>query len=203
MSSVKTRPIIHINGFPGTGKLTIARLLQSKLGGNKHCRMIHNHLLINPADAVLRRTEPGYRHLRKSIRSAVFTTLISNEATHDIVYIFTDFQSSDLMGSATCAEYLEMSEARGCALISVILSCEEEVNAVRLRSAERLAHGKIVDEELLRGFRADLTVHRFDFASGNGTELELDVTHLTAEEAAQAVYEHVLRLYPEMKQGPT
>ncbi|EQL01603.1 hypothetical protein G6O67_006620 [Ophiocordyceps sinensis] len=65
----KPLPLIHLNGFPGTGKLTIARALQELL----RYRLVHNHLLINPADAVLRRTEPGYQDLRRGIRGAVFS----------------------------------------------------------------------------------------------------------------------------------
>jgi len=38
--------VILINGFPGVGKLTIARALQKKIGAN--ARLIDNNLLIDP-----------------------------------------------------------------------------------------------------------------------------------------------------------
>lgn len=65
-------PIIHINGFPGTGKLTVAQYLVADVTP-VNLKLIHNHLLINPADAVLHRNQPGYQALRQAIRGAIFT----------------------------------------------------------------------------------------------------------------------------------
>ncbi|KXH60192.1 hypothetical protein CSAL01_13013 [Colletotrichum salicis] len=195
--SPKPQPMIHINGYPGTGKLTIARALEQKLAPG--ARLIHNHLLINPADAVLRRTEPGYQDLRKAIRGTVFAALAGSPSTCDSVYIFTDFQSSDAVGSATCAEYLEAARARGCVLVSVVLACDEGVNLERLVSAERRAHCKIVDPELLMSFRAGSMIHRFA-ASDSVVVLDVDVSRKTPEEAAEEILDHVLRT---QKQAPT
>ncbi|KAK1635158.1 hypothetical protein BDP81DRAFT_351658 [Colletotrichum phormii] len=195
--SQNPQPLIHINGYPGTGKLTIARALEQKLAPG--ARLIHNHLLINPADAVLHRTEPGYQDLRKAIRGTVFAALAEHPSTRDSVYIFTDFQSSDAVGSATCAEYLEAARARGCLLVSVVLTCDEGVNLERLVSAERRAHCKIVDPELLRSFRAESTIHRFE-ASDSVVALDVDVSRKTPEQAAEEILDHVLRM---QKQTPT
>lgn len=189
------KPLIHINGFPGTGKLTIARILQQLLGPQG--RLVHNHLLINPADAVLHRTEPGYQDLRRAIRAAVFTSLADSPSTHDHVYIFTDFQSSDPVGSATCAEFLDAARARGGALVPVLLECDEAVNLERLGTKEREVHGKIVNPELLRYFRRGVTIHRFADAQTT-TTLELDVSALTAEQAAQKIFDHVVQICPDV-----
>ena len=40
--------IIHINGFPGVGKLTIAKILAEKLGA----RLLDNHSIYNVALAL-------------------------------------------------------------------------------------------------------------------------------------------------------
>lgn len=189
----KPKPLIHINGFPGTGKLTIARILQQLLGPQG--RLVHNHLLINPADAVLHRTEPGYQDLRRAIRAAVFTSLADAPSTHDHVYLFTDFQSSDPVGSATCAEFLDAARARGSDLVSVLIDCDEAVNVERLGTKERELHRKIVDPNLLRHFRRGVTIHRF---ADLQTTLELDVSTLTAEQAAQKIFDHVVRICPDV-----
>ncbi|KAF5128682.1 hypothetical protein E5D57_009626 [Metarhizium anisopliae] len=193
----KPLPIIHLNGFPGTGKLTVAKCLQKMLG--PHGRLVHNHLLINPADAVLHRTEPGYQDLRRAIRSAVFSSLAQSAATHAFAYLFTDFQSSDPVGSATCAEYLDAARARGCSLVSVVMSCDEAANVERLVTSERRAHGKIVDRELLGKFRSGVDIHRFD--GPDHASLELDVTQLSAEEAAHRILQHVFRTCPEVERA--
>lgn len=185
-------PIIHINGFPGTGKLTIAKELQRLIGAPR-CRLVHNHLLINPADAVLPRSAPGYQELRRALRQAVFATLAADETTRGCVYVFTDFQSRSPVGTAVCAEFRAASRARGCELVSVVLECKEEVNVARLTSVDREVHHKIVDPALLRSFRQRSTIHRYvDLPS----QLELDVTEKTATEAAEQILQHLLTISP-------
>ncbi len=187
-------PIIHINGFPGTGKLTIAKELQILLGA--HGKLVHNHLLINPADAVLHRTQPGYQDLRRALREAVFSALADAPATHGTAYIFTDFQSSDPVGSATSAEYAAAARRRGCALIPIVLRCSEEANLERLQTGDRALSGKITDVELLRKFRAGVHIHRFE---GMPEMMELDVTNLEPAEAAKIIFDHVLQYSAEVK----
>jgi broad-specificity NMP kinase len=53
--------IVHINGCPGTGKLTIARLLAPMIGA----KLVDNHTLINPAEMLFARRDPLYRSLRE------------------------------------------------------------------------------------------------------------------------------------------
>ncbi|KAF3073165.1 hypothetical protein CFAM422_005126 [Trichoderma lentiforme] len=194
MTASKPLPIIHLNGFPGTGKLTVARHLEQLLA--PQARLIHNHLLINPADAVLRRDEEGYQNLRHAIRAAIFASLIGSTATHNIAYLFTDFQSSDEIGSAVCAEYLAAAQNRGCELISVVLSCDVDTNVERLTTDERRAHGKIVNAELLKKFRKGVEIHRFEDLGVK--RFELDVSTLSAEEAAKHILEHVVKSCPEV-----
>lgn len=118
-------PIIHLNGFPGTGKLTIARKLVEILNirptrhestqdeDHVYARLVHNHLLIDPANATLSRTQPGYQQLRKRIRGVIFTSLINESSTHETIYVFTDGQSGDDVGSSVCEEFQTMAKARG------------------------------------------------------------------------------------------
>lgn len=186
-------PLIHLNGFPGVGKLTIARALQQRLGAVG--RLVHNHMLINPADAVLHRTEEGYQDLRRAIRSAVFASLADSPATYGAAYIFTDFQSGDATGSATCAEYLAAARARRCALISIVLTCEASTNLARLQSPERAAERKLVDPQLLTHFRNGLGPHHFE---GETTTWSLDVSDLSAAEASLCILEHILDFSPDI-----
>lgn len=187
-------PIIHINGFPGTGKLTVANHL-TKLLSNK-AKLVHNHLLINPADAILERTQPGYQDLRHAVRSAVLSALIHEPATYDTAYVFTDFQSSDSLGTSVCAEFAAAALARGSAFVPIVLSCSEEANLERLVSAERTLHRKLTDVELVRRFRRNVQIHRFE---GCPHMLEMDVTDMSPAEAARRVLEHVLMVCPDLK----
>lgn len=181
---VTPQPIIHINGYPGVGKLTIATALEKLMPGSK---VIHNHMLINPVDAVLSRSDRGYQELRRSIRKAIFEPIADNEATFKTTFIFTDFQSTDAIGSGVCKEYETLARDRGCMFLPIVLTCDEDVNLQRLISEDRAEHKKLTDVELVRDFRRKSEIYSF---SGNDAALKLDVTYSTAEEAAQEIRHH-------------
>lgn len=188
-------PLIHINGYPGTGKLTVAQQLVVKLNSDAGipAKLIHNHLLINPADATLHRTQPGYQVLRKKLRAAVLSSLEQEPATYQTAYIFTDFQSSDAVGTGVCTEYTTSAAIRGCRLVSVVLHCGEEENLRRLVSIERASSGKLTDVDIVRRFRdSGPPIHRF---AGESASLELDVTTLTPEETALLILDHTLKVW--------
>ena len=203
----KPLPIIHINGFPGTGKLTIARevvtILQNYFaasGSQDQVKLVHNHLLINPADAVLHRTQPGYQKLRKALRDAIFSTLRNEPATFTTAYLFTDWQSGDNTGLEVCKDFQSMAHERGCYFIPIIISCEQAENIARLRNSDRESWHKITDAELLvqfRGISYPPPVYVFENVE---TRLELDVTSLSAQQAAQIVVQHVLKYISDDKQ---
>jgi tRNA uridine 5-carbamoylmethylation protein Kti12 len=196
---LKPRPIIHINGFPGTGKLTIARELVTILqehfstsGSEEQVKLVHNHLLINPADAVLHRTQAGYQTLRKALRDAVFSTLKNEPATFTTAYLFTDWQSGDDIGKEVCKDFQLAARERGSDFIPIVITCEEPENIVRLRNSDRGFWNKITDVELLVQFRKQShppPVYRFE---GVATRFELDVTNLSAQQSAECIMRHLL-----------
>ncbi|KAJ5986921.1 hypothetical protein N7451_011286 [Penicillium sp. IBT 35674x] len=192
MPGTTPHPIIHINGFPGTGKLTVAQYLVAHVT-LVNLKLIHNHLLINPADAVLHRTQPGYQALRRAIRSAIFTAL-TEPATHDTTYLFTDFQTDNEQGTSVCLEYVRAALKRGCPLIPIVLTCDEDENIKRMTKSEREKHAKLMDMELLRMFRRGAPIFKF----ADRKFLEIDVTHLEPEEVARIIWEHVLRICPDL-----
>lgn len=210
-SDKKAMPIIHLNGFPGTGKLTIARKLVETLNADfeklhpanraSHTRakLVHNHLLIDPAGAVMDRTQPGYQQLRRAIRDAVFTSLTNETSTYETIYVFTDWQSGDEVGSGVCEEFQTMARARGSLFIPILVSCEEQENVRRIQDAGRATSSKITDSELLLQWRHELNpppVYQF---RDNGARLDLDVTGLSVEEAADAIWKHASQYVPEMR----
>ena len=203
-------PIIHLNGFPGTGKLSIARKLVEKLnldfikhnttdsGTTTRAKLVHNHLLIDPAGAVLDRTQTGYQQLRKAIREAVFSSLVNEETTYDTIYVFTDWQSGDDVGSSVCKEFLTMANARVSQFIPILITCDERENVRRIQGTERaVSSTKVTDSELLLQWRREVDpppVYQF---SDNEARLELDVTDLSAEHAAEAIWKHASQYVPE------
>jgi hypothetical protein len=52
--NVQMSLILHINGWPGSGKLTIGRIVAGRLGA----RLLDNHTVLNPAEALFERDDP-------------------------------------------------------------------------------------------------------------------------------------------------
>ncbi|KAM0354937.1 hypothetical protein ACHAPU_000777 [Fusarium lateritium] len=180
-------PIIHINGFPGTGKLTIARKLVALLGA-QNGKLVHNHLLIDPAGAILPRTSSDYQPLRRAIRTAIFDTLATSQDTFDSIFVFTDFQSDDAIGRGVMEEYRAMASRRGCAFVPITVTCSMEENMRRLVSTERTQHGKLTDAELMAHVRDTSIIHQ---TPEDHWGMELNLTELDADMAAAMLYKHV------------
>ncbi|KAF8418618.1 hypothetical protein EV426DRAFT_618900 [Tirmania nivea] len=187
------KPIIHINGWPGVGKLTVARFLTQLLGGPDHCRLIHNHLLIDPAGALLPRTSPTYQSLRQAFRKVTFDCLSLCPETFNHTYVFTDFTSSDALGSSVASEYAEAARSRKCVFVPIILECNPEENARRIRGANRDSegHGKLTDTTILLEMKARSALYRFE---NDANQLELDVSNLEPLQAAEVILRHIIRV---------
>ena len=107
-------------------------------------------------------------------------------------YIFTDFQSTDEVGSSVAEEYADAAKRRGCIFVPIILSCDTAENEQRMRSTERLrlgadGKGMLLDTTLLMDIRGHEQIYRFKCAE----ELLLDVTSLKPKEAAGEILEHL------------
>lgn len=191
----KPRPRVYINGFPGTGKLTIAKYLDH---ASDKIKRVHNHLLINPAEAVLSRDQPGYQDLRRRIRSAIFESLIHEPSTYSTLYIFTDAQTANEAGTAVCQEYKDCADGRGCDFIPIALDCDEQTNLGRLIEGGRQAQRKLIDTEVLKMFRAGEDLYDF---SGHSHRLRIDVSHLTPQVAASKILAHIVNVCPDDTRG--
>lgn len=85
------QPLIWINGFPGTGKLTVATILLQKLLLLSHSTsrkaadddddaiLLHNHLLIDPVEAIIPRDHPDYQKERKRYRQRIFEQFVHDK----------------------------------------------------------------------------------------------------------------------------
>src|SRR5262245_31995550 len=81
--------IVHINGWPGCGKLTIARPLARRLDA----KLIDNHTLLNPAEALFDRADPLHASLRQEVRTVVLNHAARMPA--GTALLFTDALSDD------------------------------------------------------------------------------------------------------------
>ncbi|KAG8354762.1 hypothetical protein FVEN_g7154 [Fusarium venenatum] len=188
-------PIIHINGYPGTGKLTIARKLVDLLLPYNG-KLVHNHLLIDPVGAILPRSSPDYQHVRRALRSVIFVVTSDTANASESVFVFTDFQSDDNIGRSVIAEYRDMVARRRCIFVPITVTCSKDENLRRLSSSERIVHGKLADTEMVTHLRDHSLIHQW--SKDDPLHMELDITELKTNESARVIFEHVLRVCKEL-----
>lgn len=169
--------IVHINGWPGTGKLTVARLLAPMLGA----KLVDNHTLINPAEMLFGRRDPLYRSLRGEIRTLVFDHIARADSAAS--FIFTDALSDDEYDTRQFEAYRDLAVRRNARLVAVVLDCSEKENLRRLVLPARAERLKLVNPDILSGLRAKHLLLRPKGCALVG----LDVTALSADDAAAEI----------------
>ncbi|MCU4180537.1 AAA family ATPase [Bosea sp. BH3] len=174
-------PIVHINGWPGTGKLTIARELARLLDA----RLLDNHSILDPAHALFDRRDPLHHSLRRSLRAAVFDHL--RRMQPQTALLFTDALSEDAHDVAVFDEYRQLAGDRAAPLVAVVLDIDAERNLERLTAVGRSERHKLTNPKILAALRAN---HRLLRATGLPL-VELDVSELSPAEAAGILSRHI------------
>lgn len=178
---------IYINGFPGVGKLTIAQELEKII---HNAKIFHNHLIIDPVAALVDRDSPEYLPIRTNLRRHVLEIIATSESTKGKTWIFTDCRLSDAIGREAAQDYKTAAERRGAVFIPVVLTCDLGENLKRAVTETRSSHTKLIDPVLVESIRQNVTLYHFDV----GEELELDITELSALQAAQSISRYLDQL---------
>ncbi|OIW23597.1 hypothetical protein CONLIGDRAFT_637563 [Coniochaeta ligniaria NRRL 30616] len=182
-------PFIYINGYPGVGKLTVARELERILPKSK---IYDNHLLIDPIAELVDRSSPEYNAVRTNLRRLILDVIATSESTRGTTWIFTDSRCTNEVGSSAVQDYVDASEKRDVPFVPVIMTCDPEENARRIVDEGRGKGGrtKLRDMDVLRSIREQEDMYRF----GHELELELDVSCLSPQKAAQRIVDHVTKV---------
>ncbi|KAH6984740.1 hypothetical protein BKA56DRAFT_614459 [Ilyonectria sp. MPI-CAGE-AT-0026] len=179
-------PFIYINGYPGVGKLTVAKELCKLL---PKAKLVSNHLLIDPVAAIFERTGEEYQPLRQLLRRQVLKSMAISTSTRDVTWVFTDQQSSSALGSSAARDYQEAAAVRASPFISIILHCELNENLKRAVGGDRgnNSNTKLTDQGILQNIKKKEDIFQFH----DKYELVLEVTNLSPSEAATKIYEHI------------
>ncbi|KAG4287508.1 hypothetical protein FPRO06_05160 [Fusarium proliferatum] len=179
-------PVVWINGFPGTGKETIADAMKQL---DPNIMVLDNHKLIDPVDAVLSRDHLDYNVRRKQLRQAILQRVVRHPYSHGRLVVFTDFQSDNELGQSVAQEYASAARHADRPFLPVYLTCGLEANIQRVDNAERVASGttKLLDQDLLRDMRERCELFRFQGYPG----LMIDSTEKTALENAKKILDTV------------
>ena len=177
--------IIHINGYPGVGKLTIAKILAEKLGA----RLLDNHSVYNVALALTEFKSSEYYETIRAVREIAYKRVL--EVPPDIPVILTNAHSSKTSWGNECWDAaIDLARSRGASLLIVVLECSLEENARRIQGLDREVKRKPRDPAMFRGNAEGRPL----LDRGGDHLLRLDVTELEAEESASRIEEWVLSI---------
>ncbi len=180
-------PIIHINGYPGTGKLTIAKALRDSDG----VRILDNHSIYNVAFALL---DFGTNEFKRTVEAVekVALSAITHVPEH-IAVVVTNALFSDSEWGLQRWEAVAKIGLLCCRPVgAVILKCDLVANLERVQAGDRAAHGKLTDGEELIELR-----NRPLIESGTDALLHLDVSDMTPADAACAIHAWMRENWPE------
>lgn len=168
--------IIHLNGWPGVGKLTVARCLRDLSGG----RLLDNHTVFNVAFALTDFRSPEFYDTARAARDTAFDCAARLPA--DVPLIMTNALSDSDWGRENWDAVRALATRRNVPLFAVILTCDEHEQAKRMSSPEREYLGKLSDPKQfsVRG--------RTLIADGADHLIRLDTTSVPADETARSIW---------------
>jgi predicted kinase len=181
--------IICLVGFPGVGKLTIARALSRLIDATT----VDNHWINDPILRLLPKTDARpvpdavWSEVAK-VRGAVLET-IAAFAPPGANFIFTYAGSNeDPADRKAFEEYREVATRRAARFVAVRLTCGEDELVRRIQSPERRGRKLVDPVEAIENAR--------DYSPLDPRipdSLTLDVTRLAPEAAAARIFDHVNR----------
>jgi len=173
--------LIHINGAPGVGKLTIARQMASRL----NARVLDNHAIYNVAFALTEFRSPGFYDAVRASRAAAYQQVLC--LPDDETVIFTDAYFDDSSwGWESWGAIEHLADQRRWPFYSVALVCKAAEHRRRIVSAERAGRGKLQDASYVdRAIARRLIERKGDLSK------RLDITDLSADAAGSILADWV------------
>lgn len=183
---MKNNALIYLFGYPGVGKNTIAEAIERKTS----MVAIQNHLISNAFRHVLSHQKPvQYKEVEHLVKHHTMRAWLNfldfvEAATPNQGLIFTSVLYQDDPDRVEYFEFIEQWALRqNRALIPVRLTCSIEELQKRVQSPEREGSLKLTDPDIvlkLTNKHQLMTPQTADF-------LDLDVTHISPEQAADLI----------------
>ena len=180
--------IVYLIGFPAAGKFTIAKEIAGR--ASQRYVVVDNHHINNVVFEVIEtdgvRTLPGrVWSLISGVRDAVLAAIEELSPT-EWSYVFTNVLVAD-SDESYVNRLAELADRRGSLFVPVRLHCAVDELARRIVAPERAQRLKWIDPDGLRDY-----VGRYRLVDVEHPHaLDLDVTELSAADAADAILRHV------------
>lgn len=169
--------IIHLNGWPGSGKLTVAREVARKLDA----RLLDNHTLHDVASSLCDRHTHEYWELYYQVREIAYTRVRALPPGEVIVMTNALTFESDREREAWTA-VKSLAASRGVPLVAVTLQCSLAENVRRITSESR-HHRKLRDAAPLIEWRSAFTL----LTDASVRSLSIDNTDRGPDEVADEI----------------
>ena len=177
--------IIHLNGWPGVGKLTVGRILACELGGH----LVDNHTLHNVAACLCDRNTPEYGQLYYQVREIAYARM--QAMPKSAVFVMTNALTRESKQEVEAWNAVkQLAVDRSDTLVAVTLVCSSEENIQRLQSVERANNRKLTDPEPLLAWQSELTL----ITEGADHSQSIGNTNLAPQEVAGMIADFVGRL---------
>ena len=176
--------IIHVNSYPGVGKLTISRILADKLDA----KLLDNHSIYNVAFALNELKSEEFYQTVRNVRLIAYDLI--ETLPNSVPVVLTNAHTKDSPWGNECwNEAVDLAKRTSRSHIVVLLDCSREENARRIQSPGREAKRKLRDPKVFR--QGDIDSDLIDISADY--LLRFDITDLSAEAAANHIQEWLVR----------
>ncbi|CAG9997715.1 unnamed protein product [Clonostachys byssicola] len=143
--------VVVLNGFPGSGKLTILKEAKALLPVDRTC-LKDNHLLIDPVVAVLPDRSDEHHELRRMVRAPIFKKLREHAQEGHIILMTACLAEDNERDRAVFEEHLDIVRGTGIPIFWINTQCDQKILEQRIESPERQHGGKtkLTDRKILR-----------------------------------------------------
>lgn len=170
--------LVHINGYPGAGKLTLGRRLAEAIAG----RLVDNHSVYNLALALTELKSDAYFETLRAMRAIAFQRVL--ELPPETPVVATNAHMTDsAWGNENWDAWSDLARRRGSRLLVVVLDCAPDELDRRIASPDRAAKRKLTDPAQFTGARTG----RVLIDRGGDATLRFDTTGLTPEQTFHRV----------------
>ena len=176
--------IIHLNGWPGSGKLTVARVVARKL----EARLLDNHTLHDVAARLCDRHTREYWDVYYQVRDVAFKR-VRALPLHEVLVMTNALTLESDRERQVWAGVKALAVDRGVPLVAVTLQCSLEENVRRITSEGR-HHSKLTDPAPLLEWRSTLTL----LTDGSVPSLAIDNTNRIPDQVADEIVGFVRRI---------
>jgi hypothetical protein len=183
--------VVHLLGYPGTGKRTVGAALVGLVPrDDRRFVLVDNHLTGNAVLAALDSDPFGRKDPRvwdhiDALRVHVLAA-IEELAPPGWSYVFTNYVTEDAP-ARTIPRLQELAVRRASPYVPVVLHCAEDEHRRRVAAPGRAARHKwIVPDEVMADVATRVLVR-----PDSPHLLDLDVTELSPQGAAERVLAHV------------